>query len=77
MMWLYLTGAAVLIGGELNSELEKAEAECGQDHEIRRTKTRQTSASWNYFPSAIDSGSAHANITPPALVTMYWRPSSS
>lgn len=29
MLWFYLTGAAILIGGELNSEIENAAAEAG------------------------------------------------
>jgi membrane protein len=29
LLWLYLTGAAILIGGEANSEIEKAAAESG------------------------------------------------
>ncbi len=29
MLWLYLTGAAILIGGEINSEIEHAAAEAG------------------------------------------------
>ena len=29
MLWLYLTGAAILIGGEVNSEIEHAAAEAG------------------------------------------------
>ena len=29
LLWLYLTGAAILIGGEANSEIEKAAAEAG------------------------------------------------
>jgi membrane protein len=29
MLWLYFTGAAVLIGGEINSEIEHAAAEHG------------------------------------------------
>ena len=40
LMWLYVTGAAVLIGGEMNSEIEKAEAEGGQDHEVKRAEKR-------------------------------------
>src|SRR5579884_775325 len=40
LMWLYVTGAAVLIGGEMNSEIEKAEAEGGRDHEIKRGKSQ-------------------------------------
>lgn len=40
LIWLYVTGAAVLIGGEMNSEIEKAEAEGGHDHEIRRGKSQ-------------------------------------
>lgn len=48
MLWLYLTGAAVLIGGEVNSEIENAAAEQGapdakergekspQENEMRR-----------------------------------------
>ena len=40
LIWLYVTGAAVLIGGEMNSEIEKAEAEGGHDHEVKRAKTR-------------------------------------
>lgn len=30
MLWLYFTGAAVLIGGEINSEIENAAAESGE-----------------------------------------------
>jgi membrane protein len=29
LLWLYFTGAAILIGGEANSEIEKAAAEAG------------------------------------------------
>jgi membrane protein len=29
MLWLYLTGLAVLIGGEINSEIENVAAEKG------------------------------------------------
>ena len=31
MLWLYLTGAAILIGGEVNAEIEHAAAEIGAD----------------------------------------------
>src|SRR6266436_3053715 len=30
MLWLYLTGAAILIGGEVNSEIENAAAKAGE-----------------------------------------------
>lgn len=30
MLWFYLTGAAILIGGEINSEIEHAAAEAGE-----------------------------------------------
>jgi len=36
MLWLYLTGAAVLIGGEVNSEIENAAAEKGADDAKRK-----------------------------------------
>jgi uncharacterized BrkB/YihY/UPF0761 family membrane protein len=29
LLWLYLTGAAIFIGGEANSEIEKAAVEAG------------------------------------------------
>jgi membrane protein len=32
LFWLYLTNGAILIGGEMNSEIEKAAAERGKDH---------------------------------------------
>jgi len=35
LLWLYLTGAAIFIGGEANSEIEKAAAESG-DPNVRR-----------------------------------------
>jgi uncharacterized BrkB/YihY/UPF0761 family membrane protein len=30
MLWLYFTGAAVLVGGEINSEIENAAAKEGE-----------------------------------------------
>ncbi|HEV7860141.1 MAG TPA: YihY/virulence factor BrkB family protein [Pyrinomonadaceae bacterium] len=30
MLWFYLTGAAILVGGEVNSEIENAEAKAGE-----------------------------------------------
>jgi uncharacterized BrkB/YihY/UPF0761 family membrane protein len=30
LLWLYFTGAAILIGGEANSEIEKAASEAGR-----------------------------------------------
>lgn len=40
--WLYFTSASVLIGGELNSEIEKAGAEAGRSDVRRPKKTRNT-----------------------------------
>lgn len=31
MLWFYLTGAAILVGGEVNSEIEKAAAKAGEE----------------------------------------------
>jgi membrane protein len=36
MLWLYLTGAAILIGGEVNSEIENAAAEAGAEDAKRK-----------------------------------------
>jgi membrane protein len=30
MLWFYLTGVAILVGGEVNSEIEKAAAAAGE-----------------------------------------------
>ena len=40
MLWLYLTNAAIVIGGEMNSEIEKAARKTGED----RSKTQQMAA---------------------------------
>jgi uncharacterized BrkB/YihY/UPF0761 family membrane protein len=41
MLWLYLTGAAILIGGEVNSEIENAAARQGEpDAKEKGEKTR-------------------------------------
>ena len=39
LLWLYVTNGAILIGGEMNSEIEKAAVERGQAHD-RRTLTQ-------------------------------------
>jgi membrane protein len=56
MLWLYFTGAAVLIGGEINSEIENAAAEQGEpeakergekspdEHETKRPGLRNARA---------------------------------
>jgi membrane protein len=41
LLWLYLTGAAIFIGGEANSEIEKAAAE-GGDPDVRRLGQRRS-----------------------------------
>jgi membrane protein len=41
LLWLYLTGAAILIGGETNSEIEKAAAEAGHS-DVRRPGERRS-----------------------------------
>ncbi len=38
LVWLYITGATVLIGAEMNSEIEKAAAEGGVGREVRRAR---------------------------------------
>jgi membrane protein len=41
LMWLYLTGAVIFIGGEANSEIEKAAAEAGQP-DVREAGERRS-----------------------------------
>lgn len=41
LLWLYLTGAAIFIGGEANSEIEKAAAEAGHP-DVRGTRERRS-----------------------------------
>jgi membrane protein len=41
LLWLYLTSAAIFIGGEINSEIEKAAAEGGH-RDVRRPEERRS-----------------------------------
>jgi membrane protein len=41
LLWLYLTGVAIFIGGEVNSEIEKAAAEAGHS-DVRRSGERRS-----------------------------------
>src|SRR5207253_10677508 len=41
LLWLYLTSAAIFIGGEINSEIEKAAAEAGH-RDVRRPEERRS-----------------------------------
>jgi membrane protein len=39
MLWLYWSGMVLLFGGEINAEIEKAEAESkGASSDVQRTK---------------------------------------
>jgi membrane protein len=44
LLWLYLTGAAIFIGGEANSEIEKAASEGGHS-DVRRPEERRSGGS--------------------------------
>jgi membrane protein len=41
LLWLYFTGAAIFIGGEINSEIEKAATETG-DTDVRKPGDRRS-----------------------------------
>jgi len=41
LLWLYVTGAAIFIGGEVNSEIEKAAAEAGHG-DVREAGERRS-----------------------------------
>jgi uncharacterized BrkB/YihY/UPF0761 family membrane protein len=45
LLWLYLTGAAIFIGGEANSEIEKAAAEAGH-RDVRAAGERRSGGAW-------------------------------
>ena len=47
LLWLYLTSAAIFIGGEINSEIEKAAAKAGH-RDVRRPEERRGGGTgWN------------------------------
>jgi membrane protein len=53
MLWLYLTGAAILIGGEVNSEIENAAARQGEpDAKEKGEKTRDEKGKEQSTPRA-------------------------
>jgi uncharacterized BrkB/YihY/UPF0761 family membrane protein len=41
LLWLYLSGAAIFIGGEANSEIENAAAEAGHS-DVRKAGERRS-----------------------------------
>lgn len=41
LLWLYLTGAAIFVGGEANSEIEKAAAQAGHS-DVRKAGERRS-----------------------------------
>jgi len=47
LLWLYVTGAAIFIGGETNSEIEKAAAEAGHP-DVREAGERRTGGDANF-----------------------------
>ena len=47
LLWLYLTSAAIFIGGEINSEIEKAATKAGH-RDVRRPEERRSGGTgWN------------------------------
>lgn len=64
MLWLYFTGAAILIGGEVNSEIENAAAVDGDPN----AKEKGEKA-----PSEIDQNRNVATTTRPAAARVYRR----
>jgi membrane protein len=52
LLWLYFTSAAILIGGEANSEIEKAAAEAGHA-DVRRPEERRSGGTASH-PSKCD-----------------------
>jgi membrane protein len=51
LLWLYLTGAAIFIGGEANSEIEKAAAEAGHS-DVRKPGERRSGGTGSDAKSA-------------------------
>lgn len=49
LFWLYLTGAAIFIGGEANSEIEKAAAEAGHA-DVRATGEKRSDGEGGVYP---------------------------
>ena len=45
LMWLYLSSFIVLLGAELNSEIEKARGDCGGEEADRETAPDRQTAS--------------------------------
>ena len=46
LLWLYFTGAAIFIGGEINSEIEKAAADAGNPDVRRPGEARSGGSGW-------------------------------
>ncbi len=49
LLWLYLTGTAIFIGGEVNSEIEKEAAEAGHP-DVREAGERRSDGEGNGAP---------------------------